>query len=391
MTFEMIGRISMPKETDNFHPWTESQSRSGWITRRLKFNIICGDSRHMLTIEGGTYADERQEIYTYGRDEWKNGELIRGDKLRIPFRDRLKQENIDKVADFRKYIVDLERRGRRQKLRLLANRLDEGGTFTEKELDEVGLSPSDDIREALARSEEKRHEFISPWDFTMCVKKLITDGEYRNERFYISGESDYQYSKEKQTFYENYVPRRIYLAGEDEAEKSEANIRLLFGSESFDDSYAEDNKAYYINGWTMEYERWMKRRVPVPVRVTLPIEDGTERGRRRTEKLRERFTSAGGSEITEYGVTVDMIDGAERKEITLDDLTDEQKEEIDLGLYTFEDISKELGGGVYGDRKREYRFKKLMRGYSKGPEETAYTADMMTIDNEEDDEEDLFD
>ena len=81
----------------------------------------------------------------------------------------------------------------------------------------------------------------------------------------------------------------------------------------------------------------------------------------------------------ELGVEVNMLNGAQKVEITDDMLTDEQKEDLDCGLITLDDIRADLGGSVYGDRVQEYQFKKIARGYTKGRIDTVYTEDDMVI------------
>ena len=97
----------------------------------------------------------------------------------------------------------------------------------------------------------------------------------------------------------------------------------------------------------------------------------------------------------ELGVVVKMLNGAQKTEITDDMLTDEQKEDLECGLITLDDIRADLGGSVYGDRVQEYQFDKIARGFTKGRNDTVYTDDDMVIkpiENElPDGVEDLFD
>ena len=74
-----------------------------------------------------------------------------------------------------------------------------------------------------------------------------------------------------------------------------------------------------------------------------------------------------------------MLNGAQKTEITDDMLTDEQKEDLECGLITLDDIRADLGGSVYGDRVQEYQFDKIARGFTKGRNDTVYTDDDMVI------------
>ena len=90
-----------------------------------------------------------------------------------------------------------------------------------------------------------------------------------------------------------------------------------------------------------------------------------------------------------------MLNGAQKTEITEDMLTDEQKEDLECGLITLDDIRADLGGSVYGDRVQEYQFDKIARGFTKGRNDTVFTDDDMIIkpveDELPDEVEDLFD
>lgn len=45
-SFTMIGTISMPKETEKFHPYDERTSEKGWLMKNLRFSVKCGDSTY---------------------------------------------------------------------------------------------------------------------------------------------------------------------------------------------------------------------------------------------------------------------------------------------------------------------------------------------------------
>ena len=90
-----------------------------------------------------------------------------------------------------------------------------------------------------------------------------------------------------------------------------------------------------------------------------------------------------------------QIDGAQRVAITYDDLDDDTKENIDYGLITLEEVIREMGGNMFGEKIQEIRIDKLGRGSSKGSETTMFTVEDMNkkpVSAVEEDEEkvDLF-
>lgn len=394
MNFEMIGKLSMPKETDNFKPYSEQTYDSGWVKRRLVFNAICGDNRHSLTVDAGAYADENKGVvYTFTKSYTDdNGNKVNGETIQIPFKERLTSPKIAEVAEFRKFVIDLEKPNRRYKLEKALDNVSHGGNMSDEDIAELELEDGskETVEKALKASKKKRHEYISAWDFAEFIKKVIDSGKYTNKKFLIRGKSEHSYSDDKEKFYENFVPQRIYLADDDAEEMSEATIVMVFGEDAVIDAVEEKGR-YYVNGYMMERDNNRKANIPVPVTIAIPSasEDADAKTKKKVEVIKNKFVVSG-ENFREYGAIVDMINGAQKTEITEDMLTDEQKEDLELEIITMDDIRAELGS-VYGERMKEYRFKKPARGYTKGSTETVYTTDDMVVKSVADEAvEDIF-
>lgn len=397
MVFEMVGKISLGKETDKFKPYSEHKYDSGWVKRRIMFNAICGDNRHLLTVDAGSFADGHGDVFTFSKGSVDDsGNKVKGESLKIPFKDRLTSPKLAEVAEFKKFVFDLEKPNRRYKLEKAAEKVKEGTNLTDEELTELGLNSEAEVNEALEKSNKKRHEFISEWDFAEFIKKVIDSGKYADKKFFIKGNAEYSYSDNKQQVYESYIPQRIYLAADDAEEYSTATVKIIYNKDSLDDMSVEEKGKYYVNGYMFEYDRNRKANIPVPVTVTIPVspEDADEKAKKKVDAIKRKFT-VDDDTYKEFGVEVNMLNGAQKVEITDDMLTDEQKEDLDCGLITLDDIRADLGGSVYGDRVQEYQFKKIARGYTKGRVDTVYTDDDMTIKPIEEElpegTEDLFD
>ncbi len=381
MNFDMIGKLSIGKDSDKFHPYQEKQYDSGWVRKQLMFNVACGDNRHTLTVTAGAFADGHGDVYSFTKSTVDdNGNKVKGESIKIPFKERLTSPKLAEIAEFKKFIFDLEKPGRRYKLEKAAEKIKEGTSLTDEELKEIGIENEADVNEELEKSNKRRHEFISEWDYIDFIKKVINSGKYKDKKFFIRGNGEYSYSDNKQKTYESYIPNRIYLADDKAEETSTATINILFNSESLDDMSVEEKGKYYINGYMMEYDNNRKGNIPVPVTITIPVpgEDADEKAKKKTEAIKHKFM-VDDDTFKEYGVVVNMLNGAQKTEITEDMLTDEQKDDLDCGLITMDDIRAELGGSVYGERIREYQFVKPARGFTKGRQDTVYTEDDMII------------
>lgn len=401
MNFEMVGKLSMSKATDKFNPYVETKyEKSGWVKRRLVFNAICGDNRHSLTVDAGAFEDGHGDIYTFTKASTdENGNTVKGESIKIPFKDRLTSKKLSEVAEFRKFVIDLEENGRRKKLVAALDRVEHGTSLTDEELKDLGIDSESDLKDAVTTSNKKRHEFISEWDYCEFIKKVIESGKYKNRKFFVRGTGTYQYSDKNQKTYESLVPNRIYLADDDTEEYSTATINVLFNKDSVDEASVDEKGKIYVNGYHFEYDNGGRKdengktaKIPVPVTVVIPCasDDADEKAKKRVEAIKRKFTTDT-EEYREYGCELAMLNGAQKTEITEDMLTDEQKEDLEFGIITMDDIRKELGNSVYGERVQELQFVKPARGFTKGSVDTVYTPEDMVIKNVIDEDEDLFD
>ena len=398
MNFTLVGNIKAIKETEKFKPYQEREFASGWTNKTLMFNMICGDNRHMLTLQSGCYPnDKNYKIKTTGPNYTDDsGNRKKGDRVEIPWKDRLLQDNINKVAPFLKTVVDLEVSGRRKELEYFATKLHEGGTLTDEELQRVGLKEDSEVAEALEASKKKRHEFITQWDAAEFMKKVLDSGKYDDKKFYVRGRFNCQWSDQNQQWYTSMVPQTIMLARPDSEYMSEGSAVLFFGPNAVDDMDLSEKNKYYVNAFTFERDSTRGKDIPCPFQLVipdkLPDRDGKSdsNDEARAKHIVKKFTVEDDS-VKEYGIQFIILDGAQRVEITPDMLTEEQQEDLDLGIITMDDIRNELGSSVYGERIRENRYSGVMRGYSKGVKDTAYTVADLEIPPLEDVTEGLFD
>lgn len=396
--FTMIGKLGIRKETDRFKPYEEVEYKSGWINRTLRFNVVSGSNNFLLQAKGGTFKDGHGDLFLWSKDHINaEGEKVKGSSFVVPFKDRLDPNKVAETAEWKKFVIDLEKSGRRWALEQTLNRFKEGNEISEDELKELDVDKAENLEKELEKSKKKRKEFLSQWDYAEYLYKVISSDKFKNKKFVIRGNYEKQYSEEQQRWYSNYVPTRIYLADDDIEESATCNVILLFGADALDSDSVEDNGKYYVNGFTFEYDSARKENIPAP--YTVIILDDKEKDKK-IKKIISFFEVEDEDEVKELGITVDLINGSPMNAIQLEDLTEEQQENIELGLTTLEDVRRELGGTIAGERVVESRFKGLSKGYSSGAKDTAYKAENLLIKPlgsknafEEEDEEDdnIFD
>ena len=109
------------------------------------------------------------------------------------------------------------------------------------------------------------------------------------------------------------------------------------------------------------------------------------------KKMFEKFDDE--ATVRKCGIVCQMIDGAEEQAITYDDLDEETRDNIDMGLIELDDAIKAVGGTMMGQRITEYRVKSLARNSAKGSEPTVFAEEdlkQLPVVEEAEEEIDIF-
>lgn len=374
--FNFTGKIALGKDSEKFHPIERKEFSSGWMNTTVKFNCVSGTNRVLCTTQGGKWKDDKKNVVkTFSKSTTDaNGNVTKGVVIEIPWAKRFDEDQIDKVAGFKKFIVDTGDYKMRYKLQNLVTAF-EKGTVTDEMIAEIEIDNLDDAKTALEKSQAKRKEFVAEWDFAEYMIKVAQSEKMKDKLFNISGTYEVSYNADKDRFYTNYHVNRVTLAAEDAEPKTEMKIDFLYGTGAWDDSAYDKTGKCIVNGWVNYYDGNLKKPGFKPTDIVVRENDENVR-----EYLKKKFTCD--DEIKEIGLTLSVIEGAEVIEITMDMLDEETREEIELGLLDFEKVKKELGGKTVGDKVRELRFVEFTANKNK-PQDTTYSVDDMHPAREE--------
>ena len=367
--FNFCGKLSLPKESEKFHPIEHREFASSWENMTVKFNCISGTNRVLCMAQGGKWqSDSKNVIKTFSKSTTdENGKTIKGEMIEIPWNKRFDADQIDKVAGFRKFTCDTGDSKMRYGLQGLVAAF-ENGSVTDGMKTQFGIDNLEDAKAALEKSNAKKKVFLSEWDFAQHLAKVLQSGKYKDKLFYVSGTYDVQYNADKQQFYTNYHVNRVVLAPDDAEQKTELKVDFYFGEDAFDDSNYEENGKATINGWVSYYDNMVKSNGFRPMVVTV------KESEKKTAALKRKFSVEEG--IKQIGLTLNVVEGAETVELTMDMLDEETREDIECGLLDWETVKRELGGRAIGDRVSELRFAELTPRKN-AAQDTVYTADDM--------------
>lgn len=344
-TFRFVGKIKKVEDKkDKKFIETLTFEKSGWELIRIKFRLNTEDAGEWLEISGGKFKDDsKNTVYT---QFVKEGSTNKRDveNAQVKWAERFDPAVVEKVPDFRKYTIDLA---------------------------------SDKIREALIKEgkneeasalAEKKYVYISTYDFAKKFEELLTSGAFGEENYVITGTIEYSYSPTKDTYYRNFVPTNIYKASADEAVGCFGKLDFYYNKETVVGEATESGDIP-LTGNIQFYDKMSKKyyfaETVLLIRNEMQNKDGLV-------KMFQKMGDAD-AEILVIGLNVKFFSGSPKTEINVDELSDDQKQLIEWGVKTMEDIIADMGGQAYGDKVSVIYVEKLSRGYANGPQKTDIT------------------
>lgn len=331
-TFSFVGKIARRKE----NALVEKTFDSGWFINELNLTMTCGDNVQFLRASGGMWDEKhasKNSVMTYMHND--NGPDA---QVTIKWEDRTNPDVVASVANYRTYTVD-----------------------TEIAADRKAAEESKDAA-AIDASNKKHKIFITAIDFVKWLDKVTSNEKTKDWVWKVTGEVEYSYSKGN--WYRNFVPRRVYHVDPATEQQCIGTIKTFFAGGCVSD----DDDNFYFNTYTQYYDQQCKKNCFTPMPLMIPKTHPKANG------FAKIFGKAEGEDVREFGVNVIYINGAQKVEITKDMLSDEQRELLEMNMITMDDVRKDLGDTVYGDKKTETRIDAIARGYTGGSKETVYTA-----------------
>lgn len=405
--FSFVGKIVPCKESDSFKPYSVTKFDSGWAKTAIRFNIVCGTNRHLLESSCLTPENIKDAtIYTYAKGaENSDGSKEEGKNIQVPYADRKNPDIVAQVPYYKKFIVDIEFPNRRYELEHAIDKFKDG-SITDEEMTKLGIKTIEECETAYETSKQKRHEFIWEYDFIEYLNKFVNNPKIKDMLFHIKGEYVLDYSEKDGKWYRHLKPTSIYRCNDDEKIESSAEFQVVFDNNAVDDSDFEETGKIHLNLWVGQYlgkPYKATKYAPMTFNIVANKEDEKSIKMAKAMSKRFKFPDDYEGEYREYGIKAELIDGAPIIEISMDNLTEEQRENIEMGWCTLEDIKRELGKPMYGDKVQEMIVTGFYAGYTNGSKDTTLTADDVTVvmcalesaevpfaDEEDDDDDDII-
>ena len=306
-TFNLIGRVKVTDKTFNLG----NSYDSGWTDNSMYVGVDCGNGNTVYAeMRSGFFPDKDNVIRAYSKDE--KDDAGKSKSVEIAWEDRLDESLYDSISDSSFLTVGVEK----------------------------------DVKDKTVYK-----KFLTAYDAVEYLNEHLEDGMIVNVKGTI-GYSEYEGNVSTKKDITSIVLSKI----DDEADfKATFSQTILVDSKSIgkknDDKGTMELAAYvvdYVGKPKIDGEKIeVKKNVTYPKIFEVAINENPEI----TAKMLQRFFKPKKGKITEITVTGNLVEGGSTVNITEDDIPDDIKELIEMGLYSEEEAEKKIAVGN-GNRER---------------------------------------
>lgn len=351
-SFSLIGEA---KVNDYTYKIDAKSEKSSWIYNSLNLGVDCGEKHGTVHVElMGGYSDERENvIYAHGKDDDGNEDWSK--QIIVDWKDRFDESVLEEIGDGSFLTVGLEK-------------TTAGKTYYKK--------------------------FLSAYDAIAYIQEHLTDGTVVNIRGRL------QYSIYNDVTQVRKTIQSIVLSSVDEPSKYRANFTqsILLDKESASlKKIDKDKGVMYVDARVLDYVKELngveiKGQYPFAKQFEFEVDlTNPELCKKVVDKV---FKVKKG--ITQITFDGDFIEGGATITATMDDVPDDIKDLIAIGVYTEEEALEKCSAS--GSRERRMVLRKphiKLVGEDKIPTlqkfEQKYTEDDLAIDLGGDEDETPFD
>ena len=305
--FNLIGRVKVTDKTFNL----DNSYDSGWTDNSMYVGVDCGNGNTVYAeMRSGFFPDKDNVIRAYSKDE--KDDAGKSKSVEIAWEDRLDESLYDSISDSSFLTVGVEK----------------------------------DVKDKTVYK-----KFLTAYDAVEYLNEHLEDGMIVNVKGTI-GYSEYEGNVSTKKEITSIVLSKI----DDEADfKATFSQTILVDSKSIgkknDDKDTMELAAYvvdYVGKPKIDGEKIeVKKNVTYPKTFEVAINENPEI----TAKMLQRFFKPKKGKITEITVTGNLVEGGSTVNITEDDIPDDIKELIEMGLYSEEEAEKKIAVGN-GNRER---------------------------------------
>ena len=325
--FSFCGTPVIPKQkADTKRPFCKEISKKDEKTKETKKMLsmtfgIKETDMNMAFVEA--FDSQQKVIKTMDVDN---------EKMDVDWDDRFDEDIIEKVANYRKYIVNLG---------------DEHGG---------------------------RQEFITAYDMIEHLREHLPNYD---GRVVVTGQFTRDWYAKKKTYFSKFRIQNVFAAPEERKNRLLLTMDLFYNKSSLDDSDFDENKKMTLDCYIEQYINKDEGRKYVPIQVVFSGAkyDLENEKHKKLFDYKMKYIKVKNKNMVHIPWEIVLLRGAEEAEFDESMLTDSQREQVELGIKSVDDFRPK--GNIYGDRIDEFRLfePKLEGDYADGVLECDDTAD----------------
>lgn len=312
-SFTLVGAAKVNDYTFTIDKQSE---RSSWVYNSMSLNVDCGEKHGSIRAEmmGGYSPDRENIIYAHGKDDDGNDDFSK--QMTIAWEDRFDDTILDEVGKLSFIVVGLEK-------------TTAGKTYYKN--------------------------FLSEYDAIAYAQEHLEDGMVVNVKGRL------QYSMYNDTVQVRKTIQSIVLSSADEPSKYYArftqSVLLDKDSASLKD-VDKDKGVMYVNARVLDYVKELngteiKGQYPFTEQFEFPMDFTSKTSKKVYDKLFKVKKNV--RQVTFDGI---FVEGGATVTATMDDVPDDVKELIDMGLYSEEEALAKCSAS--GSRERRMILQKPM-------------------------------
>lgn len=317
--FTLIGKAKVNDYTFDL----EHEFDSGWTSNRMGLSVDCGDGNVVFAEMSGGYfpakCKRENKIYVHGKQDNGNGKMVDDfdNRFTVGWNERNKSEILETIGNSCFVTVGIEKN-------------DEGKTH---------ILPFYHF-----------NRFITEYDAVKYLSEHLTDGMVVN----INGDIAYETNGEN-----TYVKKKIksvFLSKAEPEDYKATFVQTILLDDKSIGKVDKDKNTIAMSPYVVDYvgspkiddeKIEIKQNFSMPVAMEFEIGENTEL----TSKQLSKFFKAKKNEIIEITVEGKLVEGGSVVNVTLDDLPDDIKELVELGLYTEEEMLTKAVGNSSKERR----------------------------------------
>lgn len=307
-SFNLIGRVKVTDKTFNL----DNSYDSGWTDNSMYVGVDCGGGNVIYAeMRSGFFPDKDNVIRAYSKDE-KDDEG-KSKSVEIAWEDRLDESLYDSISDSSFLTVGIEK----------------------------------DVKEKTVYK-----KFLTAYDAVDYLNEHLEDGMIVNVKGTL-GYSEYEENVSTKKDITSIVLSKV----EDEKDfKAVFSQTILVDSKSIGKKNEEKN-TIELSAYVVDYVGKPKidgEKIEVRKNVVFPklFEVAINENPEITAKMLQKFFKLKKGKVAEITVTGNLVEGGSTVAITEDDIPDDIKELIEMGLYSEEEAENKIAVGNNGNREK---------------------------------------